>query len=307
LISRDPFLAGFAALRKQFRRNLAHPALSGEAALAPGTMARLDRHMKPANRTRTSGLPRLGKGASGKYLFKGHGGDRLAMPRLDPNATKRDVTGQHYRPGLTTANQIDSHATTLADIEPFNEHDRWHSRLSPPPLLCSALCPIPPCPQPTRCLDISWLSVHNDQAGVKMPRAELTIAFPPRVIRHFRSSSRSRRTASQCGFFDLSRTLDGPDRYGESSRFETMPSRPSRQACSNTAGSRHRRAPASLRDVTFDRSICDSANRRLATRSGRTRSASPHDRDGGSAARRNRSARRIRKPRLPHRSKTIAP
>jgi len=124
LISRDPFLAGFAALRKQFRRNLAHPALSGEAALAPGTMARLDRHMKPANRTRTSGLPRLGKGASGKYLFKGHGGDRLAMPRLDPNATKRDVTGQHYRPGLTTANQIDSHATTLADIEPFNEHDR---------------------------------------------------------------------------------------------------------------------------------------------------------------------------------------
>jgi len=54
LISRDPFLAGFAALRKQFRRNLAHPALSGEAALAPGTMARLDRHM---NSPRTGPAP----------------------------------------------------------------------------------------------------------------------------------------------------------------------------------------------------------------------------------------------------------
>jgi hypothetical protein len=46
----------------------------------------------------------------------------------------------------------------------------------------------------------------------------------------------SRRTASHCGFFDLSQVFDGPLRYGESSRFETMPSRPNRQACSNTAG-----------------------------------------------------------------------
>jgi hypothetical protein len=39
------------------------------------------------------------------------------------------------------------------------------------------------------------------------------------------SSSRSRRTA----FFDLSQAFDDPLRYGESSRFETMPSRPNRQ------------------------------------------------------------------------------
>jgi hypothetical protein len=50
------------------------------------------------------------------------------------------------------------------------------------------------------------------------------------------SSSRSRRTASQAGFFDLSQTFDGPLRYGESSLFETMPSRPNRQARSNTVG-----------------------------------------------------------------------
>jgi hypothetical protein len=49
----------------------------------------------------------------------------------------------------------------------------------------------------------------------------------------FQSSSPSRRTASLNGFFDLSHVFV---RYGESSRFETMPSRPSRQACSNTAG-----------------------------------------------------------------------
>src|SRR6476646_3840898 len=105
----------FARLFARYHRarNLLDVSISHGSPYTSGTMARLDRHMKPANRTRTSGLPRLGKGASGKYLFKGHGGDRLAMPRLDPNATKRDVTGQHYRPGLTTANQIDSHATTL--------------------------------------------------------------------------------------------------------------------------------------------------------------------------------------------------
>jgi hypothetical protein len=63
-----------------------------------------------------------------------------------------------------------------------------------------------------------------------MPRAELTIAFPRNLI-HPQSSSVSRRTASHCGFFDLSQTFDGPDRYGESIRFETMPSRPNRQHC----------------------------------------------------------------------------
>ena len=56
----------------------------------------------------------------------------------------------------------------------------------------------------------------------------------PSVI--FQSSSASRRTGSHSGFFDLSQTFDGPLRYGESSRFVTMPSRPKRQACANTAG-----------------------------------------------------------------------
>ena len=32
------------------------------------------------------------------------------------------------------------------------------------------------------------------------------------------------------GFFDLSHVLDGPLRYGASTRFETMPSSPNRQA-----------------------------------------------------------------------------
>src|SRR6476659_8477262 len=50
------------------------------------------------------------------------------------------------------------------------------------------------------------------------------------------SSSRSRRAASHSGFFDLSHVFDGPLRYIESSLFETMPSRPRRHACSNTAG-----------------------------------------------------------------------
>ena len=42
------------------------------------------------------------------------------------------------------------------------------------------------------------------------------------------SFSASRFTAAQSGFFILSQSREGPDRYGES--FETMPSRPSLQA-----------------------------------------------------------------------------
>ena len=38
------------------------------------------------------------------------------------------------------------------------------------------------------------------------------------------------------GFFDLSHVFDGPLRYGASVRFETMPSSPMRQTCSNTVG-----------------------------------------------------------------------
>ena len=52
----------------------------------------------------------------------------------------------------------------------------------------------------------------------------------------FHSSSRSRRTASLCGFFDLSHVFDRPLRYGASTRFDTMPSSPMRQTCSNTVG-----------------------------------------------------------------------
>ena len=37
-------------------------------------------------------------------------------------------------------------------------------------------------------------------------------------------SSRSRRTASLARFFDLSHVLDGPLRYGESVRFDTLQS-----------------------------------------------------------------------------------
>jgi hypothetical protein len=40
------------------------------------------------------------------------------------------------------------------------------------------------------------------------------------------SSSRSRRTASLAGFFDLSQTFDGPPRWGASVRLLTMPLQP---------------------------------------------------------------------------------
>src|SRR5437762_1844092 len=45
-------------------------------------------------------------------------------------------------------------------------------------------------------------------------------AGPPQ----FYSSSRSRRTASLSGFFDLSHVFDRPLRWGASRRFDTIPS-----------------------------------------------------------------------------------
>ena len=46
-----------------------------------------------------------------------------------------------------------------------------------------------------------------------------------RSLRHvFQSSSVSRRTASLSGFLLLSRTFDGPLRYGASARFDRIPS-----------------------------------------------------------------------------------
>src|SRR5262245_58071521 len=50
------------------------------------------------------------------------------------------------------------------------------------------------------------------------------------------SSSASRLTASQVGFFDLSQSGERPLRYCESLRFDTMPSRPILQAWANTVG-----------------------------------------------------------------------
>jgi hypothetical protein len=41
------------------------------------------------------------------------------------------------------------------------------------------------------------------------------------------SSSASRFTAGACGFFDLIQCRDRRELYGESRRFDTMPSRPS--------------------------------------------------------------------------------
>src|SRR5207249_10615442 len=48
------------------------------------------------------------------------------------------------------------------------------------------------------------------------------------------SSSASRRTASHAGFLLLSQSGERPERYGESFRFDTMPSRPILQAWANT-------------------------------------------------------------------------
>ena len=48
---------------------------------------------------------------------------------------------------------------------------------------------------------------------------------------HRQSSSASRITAGALGFFTLTQFGLRPERYGEPSRFETMPSQPRAQAC----------------------------------------------------------------------------
>jgi hypothetical protein len=50
------------------------------------------------------------------------------------------------------------------------------------------------------------------------------------------SSSVSRFTAAQAGFFDLIQCVERPELYRESLRFDTMPSNPSLQACLKTVG-----------------------------------------------------------------------
>jgi hypothetical protein len=45
------------------------------------------------------------------------------------------------------------------------------------------------------------------------------------------SSSAFRVTGGAFGFLTLSQCADRPDRYGDPSRFDTIPSQPSLQAC----------------------------------------------------------------------------
>jgi hypothetical protein len=60
----------------------------------------------------------------------------------------------------------------------------------------------------------------------------LDLVLEPRgaPLRHH-SASRARIIAGLSGFFTLSQSRDGPDRYGADSRFDTMPSSPILQAC----------------------------------------------------------------------------
>ena len=51
------------------------------------------------------------------------------------------------------------------------------------------------------------------------------------IVGHRHSSSASRFTAEAAGFLTFSQCADRPARYGDPSRFDTMPSQPSAQAC----------------------------------------------------------------------------
>ena len=62
-------------------------------------------------------------------------------------------------------------------------------------------------------------------------RLNLFHADVTNVVKALQSSSSSRRTAGAAGFLILSQWLTRPDRYGEPSRFDTMPSQPSVHAC----------------------------------------------------------------------------
>jgi hypothetical protein len=58
--------------------------------------------------------------------------------------------------------------------------------------------------------------------------------YLPVKLHRPQSSSSSRLTASQAGFFDLSQSGERPERYGEFSTLLTMPSSPSLQVWRNT-------------------------------------------------------------------------
>ena len=71
--------------------------------------------------------------------------------------------------------------------------------------------------------------VLNDLCG---PIAVVTVDGSFQQVTYLRhSSSASRFTAGAAGFLIFTHRSPRPDRYGEPSRFETMPSQPSAQAC----------------------------------------------------------------------------
>jgi hypothetical protein len=93
----------------------------------------------------------------------------------------------------------------------------------------------------------------------------------PRLSRHAPSATmkeaNSRRLARR--FFDLSHVFDGPMRWGASVRFDTKPSRPMRQTCSNTVGP----SPARCSLNRIERRLAlpiSLASRRLRSISGRS-------------------------------------
>src|SRR5262249_51906408 len=71
-----------------------------------------------------------------------------------------------------------------------------------------------------------------DLVEIAMVRDQRVVGLFVGPIGHeLQASSSSRRTAGASGFLILSQCAERPARYGEPSRFDTMPSQPSAQAC----------------------------------------------------------------------------
>ena len=76
-----------------------------------------------------------------------------------------------------------------------------------------------------------WRSSRVTQRNTRpFPRRSRAPRNGDRPLRHRHSSSASRFTAGAAGFLTLIQSADRPNRYGEPSRFDTMPSQPSLQA-----------------------------------------------------------------------------
>src|SRR5262249_1953791 len=86
-----------------------------------------------------------------------------------------------------------------------------------------------------QCLAIRYLEL-NDVSAVRLRAVDhdpvsATLRCHAHLRRSFdQSSSASRFTSGASAFFILSQSGERPERYGESLRFETMPSSPSLQA-----------------------------------------------------------------------------